>query len=309
MSDIYYDTYNEGEAPEEVNKGKAVLKTVLTAAFVTALAFVILFFLYRMWEIRDPRGVGRYLWTEHAKSVSESLGSERAVRAPYNDPSLYAYEHEDLTTVFLTKKAPEKSDWQKISVPKNDYYQNDAFIVYTAGTGSYTVENSDGSETTVKCSGYYENKDSPVDRALRVSSVFLVPAAGQVQLTFRYRSDALSKLSAVAGADGSPFSCALEDDAGKLYPSYSYKTAKRGTYRYITMIFEGVDLSSVRKLDLIAEYLTEKGEYKNIPLYVYDSAIPLPVKEVAVKDGDVAVLPSNTPSFRALPNRILLSSL
>ena len=44
MSDIYYDTYNEGEAPEEVNKGKAVLKTVLTAAFVTALAFVILFF-------------------------------------------------------------------------------------------------------------------------------------------------------------------------------------------------------------------------------------------------------------------------
>ena len=129
------------------------------------------------------------------------------------------------------------------------------------------------------------------------------------QVTFRYRSDVLSKLSAVAGADGSPFIYALEDDAGNLYPAYSFKTAKRGTYRYITMIFEEVDLSSVKKLDLIAEYLTEKGEYKDLSLYVYDSSLPLPVKEVSVKAGEPANLPSYTPAARALPNEILLSSL
>ena len=122
-----------------------------------------------------------------------------------------------------------------------------------------------------------------------------MPAAGQVQLTFRYKSDTLEKLGGKTGMDGSVFVYTLKDAAGTDYRSYRYKTAGRGVYRYITMVFEDVDLSAVTQLDLVFEYRTEKGSVESLSVNVYDARLPIPVNEITVKKGSVQTLPLYTP--------------
>ena len=295
--DLYYDTYNEGEAPEEENRGAKIAKIALRAAVVTLIVGMLGFLFYRMWEMRTPGGVGEYIWTENAVKVRDELkNQEKKVRAPY-DSKDYSFEKEDLTTVTLTKKGKTPDEYETVTLPSAEYYENERlFRVFAPNTGSYTDKDDDGNPVTVTRTGYYDVAGSPVEGAIRLSDCYLVPAAKQVQLTFRYKTDTLEKLGGKPGMDGSVFVYTLKDAAGASYKSYRYQTASRGVYRYITMIFEDVDLSSAQQLDLVFEYLTEKGSVESLSVNVYDARLLLPVREVTVKEGAAQDLPRYSPA-------------
>lgn len=295
--DLYYDTYNEGEAPEEESRGARIGKIVLRAAAVTLILGMLFFLFYRMWEMRTPRSVGDYIWTESAAQIYDELkNSEKKVRAEYAG-SDYSFEKEDLTTVTLTKKGATPDAYETVILPAAEYYENTAlFRVFTPNTGSYTDTDKDGNPVTVTRTGYYDVAGSPIEGAIRLSNCYLVPAAKQVQLTFRYKTDTLEKLGGKTGMDGSVFVYTLKDAAGVSYRSYRYKTAQRGVYRYLTMVFEEVELSSVSQLDLVFEYRTEKDTIESLSVNVYDARLPIPVNEIAVKKSDAQTLPRYSPA-------------
>lgn len=295
--DLYYDTYNEGEAPEEENRKAKIAKIVLRTAVVTVILGILFFLFYRMWEMKTPRGVGDYIWTEDAAATYDALkDNQKKVRAEYAGDD-YSFEKEDLTTVTLTKKGASPDAYETVTLPVSEYYENAAlFRVFTPNTGSYTDTDKDGNTVTVTRTGYYDVPGSPVEGAIRLSDCYLVPAAKQVQVTFRYKTDTLEKLGGKQGMDGSVFVYTLKDAAGETYRSYRYKTAQRGVYRYITMVFENVDLSSVRQLDLVFEYRTEKNTLESLSVNVYDAQLQIPVSEAAVKKGETEKLPLYSPA-------------
>ncbi len=290
-NDIYYDTYNEGEAPEEKSRFSVIAGAVWKTASVTVILAIFVLLFYRMWETKEPGGTGDFLWDDATYSAYiEADGEEPVVMAPYDNEDLYVYERENLTTVTLTQKAEDRADWKRITLPLDEYYENESFRVFTANTGSYTVTGEDGAETSVKVTGYYEAAGTAADRQLRVSDCYFIPAANQVQLTFRYKTDILEKLNGKNAFDGSVFRYFLEDQSGTDYEAEIRKTAKRGVYRYVTVVFSDVDFSSVSEFKLVAEYLTEKDASQTLEISVYDSMLPLPVSEVSVKEPDASEL-------------------
>ncbi len=282
MSDIYYDTYNEGEAPEETSATERVIRLILRTATITVLVVIFGVLFYRMWEMREPSGVGEFLWTEEMLEKYESVADkETVVREEYLADN-FQFERENFTAVTVTKEAPKKEDYETLILTPEEYYESVGFRVFTNVTGSYTVTDDEGAEETVKCTGWYESVGSPVEHDLRVSDVYFVPSLNVVQLTFRYKEDCLEKLGGIIWSDGSDFQVYLEDDLGNTYTDYRYKKNERGVYCYVTMVFEGVAFDGVGKMDLIAKYQTaeEDGE---LSMYVYDKALPLSIEEVKVK--------------------------
>ncbi len=293
MDDIYYDMYNEGEAPVEESKTAKVLRIIMRAATVTVIVLMFAFFFYRMWEMKTPRGVGDFLFNAQSSAAYDKAGNlSLKVKAPYNNKELYTYERENLTTVTLTKKAANKEDYETVTLPLSEYYEEQPFRVFVANTGAYYETDEEGNRTdkVIKRTGYYEVPGSPVEGALRVSNCYFIPSAGQVQLTFRYKSDVLEKLDGKQGKDGSLFIYTLSDGKSNKYTSYGYKTAERGVYRYITMVFDGVNFSSVTELTLTAEYLASDGTVESLAINVYDSMLENAVSEVSVSKTDPANL-------------------
>lgn len=289
MSDIYYDTYNEGEAPEEISTAERVTRLIIRTATITILVVIFGVLWYRMWEMREPAGVGKFLWTEEMLEKYESIADrETVVKEEYLADS-FQFERENFTTVTVTKEAPKKEDYETLTMKPEEYYSSIGFRVFTNVTGSYTTTDDEGAEEIVKCTGWYESVGSPVEHDLRVSDVYFVPSLNVVQLTFRYKEDCLEKLDGILWSDGSDFQVYLEDDLGNTYTGYRYKKSERGVYRYITMVFEGVTFDGVGKMNLIAKYQTaeENGE---LQMYVYDNALPLSIEEVKVKKDSAAKL-------------------
>ncbi len=275
MSDIYYDLHMEGDGPEERSTLSKVLSIIgkTVTATVVALIFFILF--YRMWEMKEPGGTGDYLWTAATDSAYEELkGTSTTVSSKYPEDQ-FSYEYESHNTVTVTKKGQDeegKESYQRITLPSKEYYSKIGFEIFTQRLVSYRVEDEEGKEEIVNRSEYFEVKDHPVERALRVTHVYLVPAAKQVQLTFRYKSDIYEKLSSEPFSSGLPFDFTLTDDS-KDYTAFSYKTFKKGVYRYVTMVFEGVDLSNAALLTLEMDYYDADGK-QSLNMCVYDAELP-----------------------------------
>ena len=291
MSDIYYDTYNEGEAPqEEKSKASKVAGIVWRTVVIVAVLAVFFIIFYRIFEMREPSGTGDFIFTAESLKLYDEMGTESVVKGEYGRDR-YAFEKESLTSVTLTKKGQSAEEYETVTLPAGDYYEKTGFRVFEANIGSYTVRDEEANKTTtVTVTGFYDKKGSPVEGALSASHIYLIPAAKQVQLTFRYKSDSLGKLEGRKGADGSVFTYRLRDDKGKEYGSYSYKTDEWGTYRYVTMVFDGAELSNVETLTLDVHYLDKELNDAVLSIALYDSGIPLPMKAYEVKRGEIEEL-------------------
>ena len=287
MSDsIYYDTYNEGEAPEEEkSKASRIVGIVWKTAVVVVVLAVLFIIFYRIFEMGEPSGTGKFIFTSESLKLYDEIGTESVVKAGY-EREKYAYEKESLTTVYLTKKGESKEDYESVTVSPDEYYEKTGFKVYEANIGSYKVTDDEGVVRTVKLSGFYEVVGSPVEGALRATHIYLVPAAKQVQLTFRYKSDVLEKLGGHTASDGSVFRYVLRDSKGRSYESYAYKTDEKGVYRYVTMLFEGVELSDVEKLTLDAHYIDGELKDSTLSIDLYDGALPLPLLNADVERAE-----------------------
>ncbi len=293
MSDIYYDLHMEGDEPEEKSTLSKVLSIIGKTVSVTVIALIVFMLVYRMWEMKEPAGTGKYIWTPATFSAYEELkGTSTTVSSKYPEDQ-FSYEYESHNTVTVTKKGEDEEDkenYQRITLPSKEYYSKIGFEIFTQRLVSYRVEDEEGEEQIVNRSEYFEVKDHPVERALRVTHVYLVPAAKQVQLTFRYKSDIYEKLSSQPFSSGLPFDFTLTDDS-KDYTAFSYKTFKKGVYRYVTMVFEGVDLSNAALLTLEMDYYDTEGK-QNLTMCVYDAELPV---------ERVKVSPAKTPA--ALPGK------
>ncbi|MBP3321411.1 MAG: hypothetical protein J6M12_03570 [Clostridia bacterium] len=293
MSDIYYDLHMEGDEPEEKSTLSKVLSIIGKTVSVTVIALIVFMLVYRMWEMKEPAGTGKYIWTAATDSAYEELkGTSTTVSSKYPEDQ-FSYEYESHNTVTVTKKGEDEEDkenYQRITLPSKEYYSKIGFEIFTQRLVSYRVEDAEGEEQIVNRSEYFEVKDHPVKRALRVTHVYLVPAAKQVQLTFRYKSDIYEKLNSQPFSSGLPFDFTLTDDS-KDYTAFSYKTFKKGVYRYVTMVFEGVDLSNAALLTLEMDYYDTEGK-QNLTMCVYDAELPV---------ERVKVSPAKTPA--ALPGK------
>lgn len=280
MSDIYYDTYNEGEAPEEEkSKLSKILSLIWKTVSVLLVCTVFFLIFYRIFEMQEPRGIGELIFSEKTLALLNEQGSDQKVTAEYSGGN-YVFEKETLTTVTLTKKSENgEEDYETVEVPVSEYYESSGFVVFEAGTGFYAVVDEEGKESIIKRTGYYEVKDSPVEGALHVSHIYLIPSAKQVQVTFRYKSDSLEKLNGQVNLNGEEFTYTLRDDRSNTYGDYSYRTAKKGVYRYITMVFDKVELSSVKELFLDVGYLTEDGKEESLAVALYDDNLPYAMKK------------------------------
>ena len=104
MSDIYYDTYNEGEAPEEEkSKLSKILSLIWKTVSVLLVCTVFFLIFYRIFEMKEPRGMGELIFSEKTLALLNEQGSDRKVSAEYSGGN-YVFEKETLTTVTLTKK-------------------------------------------------------------------------------------------------------------------------------------------------------------------------------------------------------------
>ena len=290
MSDIYYETYNEGEAPEE-EKGRAsqIVRIILRTAGITVIVLVLGFILYRIFEMREPWGTGRFIYTKDTLALNNALGTQSVVKETYGRKE-YAYEKESLKEVTLTKKGDKAENYETVLLPVSSYYEKTGFRVLEANTGGYYLTDENGKQTLIKVTGFYETAGSPVEGALRANHVYLVPCAKQVQLTFRYKSDSLAKLEGHTDVSGNEFSYTLADDNGRTYGDYSYKTDNKGVYKYITMVFDGVELSDVGRLTLLISYLNDKNEKGELPIVLYDEALPLPLTSADVEKSEPETL-------------------
>ncbi|MBQ7846911.1 MAG: hypothetical protein IJ344_01370 [Clostridia bacterium] len=291
MSDVYYDLHMEGDEPEEKSGLSKVLSIVYKTVSVLLVLTVFFLLFYRMWEMKEPSGTGSYIWTAATQQAQKDLAGKTTTVSKAYAGGDYSYEYESLHTVTLTQKTGEgeDEDYERFVVPKSEYYGTQGFEIYTQELVSYRSENDEGESEVVERSPYYSLKGSPVEGALSVSHLYYVPSAKQVQLTFRYKNDVTEKLESTLWQDtGLPFDFVLTDDVND-YGTFSYKTFKKGVYRYITMVFEGVDLSSVQQLNLELGYVNLKNESVTLNMCVYDSN--LPVEPVQVKSGEVMTLP------------------
>ena len=282
MNDLYYETYNEGPAPEEDKGGLSrILGIVWKTVVVVVVAAVFFIIFYRIFEMNEPSGVGKLLFTGDSLALYDTLGDRSVVRPEY-DRSEYAYEKESLTSVYLTKKGESADDYEKITLTPDEYYETKGFRVFEANVGSYTVRDDKGDGRLVKISGFYEVAGSPVEGALRATHVYLIPAARQVQFTFRCKNNALEKLEGHTAPDGSVFRIVLRDGKGRTYESYSYKTDSKGVYRYTTMLFEDVSLDDVEHLALDLHYIDRDYADAVLTIDLYDGGLPLPLLNVGV---------------------------
>ena len=277
MSDIYYDLHMEGDEPEEKSGLAKVLSIIGKSVTVTVIALIFFILFYRMWEMKEPLGTGKYVWTEASLSAYEELKNVKTTVSSKYPENKFSYEYESHSTVTITQKGAnedDKENYERITLPSSEYYSAIGFEIFTQRPTSYRVENEEGEEELVNRSEYFEVKDHPVERALRVTHLYLVPAAKQVQLTFRYKSDIYEKLDSEPFASGLPFEFCLTDDSND-YQSFSYKTFKKGVYRYVTMVFEGVDLKNVTLLTLEMSYINNQNETETLSMCVYDVELPV----------------------------------
>ena len=278
MSDVYYDMHMDSNGNDEERSGIVKVLSIVGKTVVISVILLIAFILfYRMWEMREPIGSGKYVWTEATYTAYQQMANiKTAVSSKYKG-SKYVYEYESHNTVTLTQKGEDenkKEDYEIITIPSADYYATIGFEIFTQSPVSYKVTGEDGKEEVVERSPYYEGK-GPVEGALMVNHLYLVPAAKQVQLTFRYKSDVTKKLDSLLLPDTAlPFVFNLTDDQND-YGTFSYKTYKKGVYRYVTMVFEGVDLSKVNTLTLEMTYYTTDDKVGTLSMCVYDSYIPV----------------------------------
>ena len=290
MSDIYYDLHMEGDGPEERSTLSKVLSIIGKTVTATVVALILFILFYRMWEMKEPGGTGDYLWTAATDSAYEELkGTSTTVSSKYPEDQ-FSYEYESHNTVTVTKKGQDEEgneSYQLITLPSKEYYSKIGFEIFTQRLVSYRVEDEEGKEEIVNRSEYFEVKDHPVERALRVTHVYLVPVAKQVQLPFRYNSDIYEKLSSEPFSSGLPFDFTLTDDT-KDYTAFSYKTFKKGVYRYVTMVFEGVDLSNAALLTLEMDYYDADGK-QNLNMCIYDAELPVERVKVSPAKEPVAL--------------------
>jgi hypothetical protein len=278
MSDIYYDLHMEGDGPEERSTLSKVLSIIgkTVTATVVALIFFILF--YRMWEMKEPGGTGDYLWTAATDSAYEELkGTSTTVSSKYPEDQ-FSYEYESHNTVTVTKKGQDEEgneSYQRITLPSKEYYSKIGFEIFTQRLVSYRVEDEEGKEEIVNRSEYFEVKDHPVERALRVTHVYLVPAAKQVQLTFRYNNSTLKHVkedyalaevpgrgveifdvSVVRITDITPDDTSDNVDGNENLKKERFAPSSRvinttGLYTYVLYTFDGVAMTA----DTITAYL------------------------------------------------------
>ena len=291
MNDVYYDMHMDSNgSDEEQSKLVKVLSIIGKSAVICVILLILFILFYRMWEMKEPMGSGKYIFTDASHEACERLSGVKTTVSQKYSGSKYVYEYESHNTVTLTMKGEDESkkeDYEIITIPASDYYSTIGFEVFTQRPVSYKVKNEDGKEEVVERSPYYEGR-GPVEGALMVNHVYLVPAAKQVQLTFRYKSDVTKKLeSSLLPDTGLPFAFTLTDDNND-YTSFRYKTYKKGVYRYVTMVFEGVDLSKVNTLTLEMDYYTAE-EKETLSMCIYDSY--LPVTRVNYKVSDPVTLP------------------
>lgn len=275
-NDLYYDTHmDDGTSEREPSRAGRIVSIVLKTAGAVLIAAILFILIYRMVEMREPSGTGALIFTEKTAQAYKEAADAK-VSEQYADAGRYAYEKETLREVTLTEKGKTKEDYRTVVLPSGEYYETVGRQIYEANTGAYT-DTVNGTVETVKVTGYYEVKNSPVEGAMRANHVYLLPFADQVQLTFRYKSDALSKLGGKTDGLGNEFTYRLFDDAGGVYDRYLFKTAERGVYRYITMVFDGVDLKTPGKLTLAVRYVGGDGKTEELDIVVYDEKVPLPL--------------------------------
>jgi hypothetical protein len=282
----------DSNGSDEEKSGAAKVLSIAGKTVVVSVILLIAFVLfYRMWEMKEPAGSGKYVWTEATQSAYTTLSGKQTVVSSSFTGNKYVYEYESHNTVTLTKKGEDedkKEDYELVTIPSTEYYSSIGFEIFTQRPVSYKIKNENGKEEVVERSPYYEGR-GPVEGALMVNHVYLVPAAKQVQLTFRYKNDVTEKLNSSLLPDTAlPFVFNLTDDQND-YKSFSYKTYKKGVYRYVTMVFEGVDLSKVNTLTLEMTYYTLDDKTETLSMCVYDSYIP--AERVKVSQSDPVTLP------------------
>lgn len=98
-----------------------------------------------------------------------------------------------------------------------------------------------------------------------ISSVYLTPAADQLQFTLRYNDSLLTRLQAEYDLDAPPegeaFVFVLADNTGAIYTEYQYLADERNVNNYRRLVFDGLSFEDGITEYFVSVYYTGHVEY------------------------------------------------
>ena len=170
---------------------------------------------------------------------------------------------------------------------------------------NYEYHDDETGETiVVRRDEYYTSeRGSEIDGNYKFSYFNYTPAAGQVQLSFRYNRAVLPYLMEDFGVSvlpEYPFVFALQAADGTLYTDYEYVAVKRGLHTYRRLVFEGLpesaeELGSALYLNVYADVLYGAGVDLSKPylsMVVYDENLPTEEQKEKAPSRPAALQPS-----------------
>ncbi len=137
-----------------------------------------------------------------------------------------------------------------------------------------------------------------------VSNIAVSKAAGEVQLTVRYNSRStvntlMEKYSLTERPTGEVFVYALSDDKGNVYTDYVFASKSRPLYEFRRVIFTGVDLAEVKRLNLDVYYAKDVSEdgLMNAQFEIYNSTYEVEAAEAGKLKGHKLTFESAAVNF------------
>lgn len=203
--------------------------------------------------------------------------------------------------------AAKKYLWTESSMAAylNCYTAGEDFEILTQTPRNYEYRDEiTGEVTIVRRDEYYTTEEgSEIDGNYKFSGFCYTPAAGQVQISFRYNRAVLPYLMADYGVDALPdypFLFALQGADGTLYTDYSFTAVKRSLYTYRRLVFEGLPtdketLGSLLRLNVYYAGQPDPGK-PYLSMVIYDSKLPTETREEK--------LPSSPSKLEAPPVKV-----
>jgi len=175
--------------------------------------------------------------------------------------------------------------WTEASI--ESYLESpDSFSAYSCTPEGYSYFESTGEETYIASVSFPEITE---DGKFSFRDPVWYEASNEYQITVRYNNSTIKALMQELGMTEQPkgesFAFFLRDDAGRIYTEYKYSSHNRGIYNYRRAIFEGVDLDTIRTLELCVVYVgfaSYDQPYNSI--MVYDSHTEPKKLKLSLKD-------------------------
>ena len=154
-------------------------------------------------------------------------------------------------------------------------YQKSKFKVYSQKMVSYLqTDPTTGEQIEVVRDTFNGSDDEIASETMCVTNMHYVPELKQVQVTFRWNQNAEEKLLKDYNLEMLPntelFRFVLSDEKDNVYSDLSYVASDRYVYEYRRLVFENVDVKSVKELYLNIYFVGAASSVPYEKLMVYD---------------------------------------